>query len=208
MQTPSDYQLTLDPMRVHIDIRGPADAAAALVETGTVVLGSCAAALDGCRLTAACSHAESLDTRCNACPLSVNEGIYLADHLCTQMDALARRGWSIVSLNMHDMVVIDGQFVLCNTEVMARTVGGRVAVSNNTRTREFAAPEVQSATDGQMVDSRCACFAAGKLVAHALFPHGDETTTVPASVPIGSKLYWFLDRCMKLDARDRMMLLV
>jgi hypothetical protein len=201
-------------MRIHIDIQGPEDAAAAIVETSTTVLGSCSAAINGRRLMAACSHAEPLNTRISTRALSIAEALTLADHLCTQTDALARRGWSVISLNMCDIVDIDGRYILCSTDALARTVGGRVTVSDHSKTCDFAAPEVKSASDGQTVDARCACFAIGKLVAHALFIAGtgtdldEEGADIPASVPIGSKLYWFFDRCLKLDARDRMLLLM
>jgi hypothetical protein len=193
-------------MRVTVSPQGGIDAVEALTASMQTIFGACSAS-NGVRITAACSTAAPLSEYLSERPstgLTINECIHLIDDLCAQIDNLARSGWGILSLSTADILMVDTRYAICSARAIERISGGRIEVTPEARTKEFIAPEVAAEINGQTVDVRCICFSVGRLVTHVLF----LGTEAPPSVPMGSKLYWFLDRTMRLDAAARSLLLL
>lgn len=145
--------------------------------------------------------------------MPMNTCISLIDCVSKQIKFLEKRNLGYYAFDIADFIVIDNIFfVNCNSSKIVPIHKSLLEIHCWIEPSDFSSPELLSITElPGKIDYRSSYYSLGLLVVFVLMNKnlssalnvGEEIACLD-----GSKLYWFLSRCLDRDPKKRHMLLI
>jgi len=145
--------------------------------------------------------------------LSVSECIQLIDNISKAFKYLKKHNLGYYGLDLADILVIDDTYYLiCNTVRLMSIRKEMLQINCLIENCEFSNPEIASLTQlPATINLKSVYYSVGLLVIFVLLNRkvvkGSDIEKIIA-VLRGSKLYWFIKRCVVSSSDKRMLLLI
>lgn len=171
--------------------------------------------IDSCCVTLSCASIvplnEYLSSRQHK--LSISECIKLIDNISKAFKYLEKNDLGYYGLDLDDILVIDdAYYLICNSERLMCIRKEMLQINCLIENCEFSNPEIVSLTElPATIGLKSVYYSIGLLVIFVLLNRkvaigSDIEKTI--KVLCGSKLYWFIKRCVVSSSDKRMLLLI
>jgi hypothetical protein len=144
--------------------------------------------------------------------------ITMIDDLTKQIIYLHKMGYGFYGFDVNDIIIIDNNFVFCSAEYLLPLDKDTLIFDSPIKMPYFSSPEILKLTNlPAEVNYKCVYYSLGVLVVLCLLNKyllvGNEIKTNEEIdvilTPIkGTKIYWFIKRCINEDILKRKLLLI
>jgi hypothetical protein len=147
-----------------------------------------------------------------------NNCIRMIDDLTKQIKYLYNNGYGFYGFDVNDIIIIDGIFIFCSAEYLLPLDQDTIVFRCPIKLPYFSSPELFKLTNlPAEVNYKCIYYSLGVLVVLCVLNKyllvGNEIKTAEEIdvilTPIkGTKIYWFIKRCIHEDILKRTLLFI
>jgi|LauGreDrversion4_2_1035121.scaffolds.fasta_scaffold40039_3 hypothetical protein len=144
--------------------------------------------------------------------------IKMIDDLTKQINYLHKMGYGFYGFDVNDVIIIDNNFIFCSVEYLLPLYQDTIIFDCPIKMPYFSSPELFKLTNlPAEVNYKCVYYSLGVLVVLCLLNIyllvGNEIKTAKEIdvilTPIkGTKIYWFIKRCIHEDIFKRTLLFI
>lgn len=144
-------------------------------------------------------------------PMSALHCTFMVDCLSKQIMYLKKYNIGFYGIDLGDVIVIDEcYFCICNPRLFSNIIGNKLRLCTPIKKPKFCAPELKMASKLPVeLFYQVGYYSIGLLILHCLnISNENEYTLQSAETFHGTKLYWFVKRCIASNPEDRRMLFI